>query len=86
MVYYAEERKLHIGVYERVYLTELEHKLLICLSNNELVTHNEIKKYLNIKYRPSKLIYQLIEKSNYELHIENVHGRGYYLKDELYFK
>ncbi len=86
MTYDTRNRILQIGVHEEVELTNLEHKLLICLSSGETMSYPEIKQYLKIDYNLSRLRRNLEVKTGFELKIKNVYKSGYRLESEIYFK
>ena len=76
MVYYAKERKLCVGVYEKVYLTEREDWILRELIEKGTI---EIEKNNGLKV----LISRLRKKSG--LMIRSVAGFGYRLESEVYW-
>ena len=87
MTYDTKERILHIGVYKKVKLTELQHKLLICLSLGNATDYEEIEKYLEVsKEALSALKIRLMQKTNYELKIKTINCTGYRLDNELFFE
>ncbi len=75
MVYYAKERKLHIGVYEKVYLTATEDSILRELIEKGTV---EIEKNNSLKACISRL------RKKTGLKIRSVAGFGYRLESEVY--
>lgn len=75
MVYYAKERKLHIGVYEKVYLTATEDSILRELIENGTI---EIEKNNSLKAAISRL------RKKTGLKIRSISGFGYRLESEVY--
>lgn len=84
MTYDTKSKILHTGVYEKVKLTKLEHKLLICLSSGNLATYEEMTRYLHtsvsgiLKLR-SRLAYK-------QLNVNVVRGLGFRIDNEIYFR
>lgn len=75
MVYYAKERKLHIGVYEKVYLTKNEDYILMKLIRDGTF---EIEKNNSLKASISRL------RKKTGLKIKSISGFGYSLESEVY--
>ena len=92
MTYDTRNRILHICDYRKVDLTNLEHKLLICLSSGNMVTYEEILKYIygwNDIYAKRALcviVSNLTKKTKGLLKILAIRGRGFILKSEVYFE
>ncbi len=75
MVYFAKERRLQLGVYEKVYLTDNEDYILMKLIKNGTL---EIEKNNSLKV----MITRLRRKTG--LKIKSVAGFGYRLESEVY--
>lgn len=75
MVYYVKERKLHIGVYEKVYLTENEHYILMKLLNNGVIEKGK---------NDSLPIAIMRLKRKTGLKIKTLRNYGYTLESEVY--
>lgn len=92
MTYDTKRRILHTGVREKVELSQIEHKILICLSSGNAVTHEEISKYLYGVYDEytKKLVRQFIHfirfKTKNQLKVKTIIGVGYILESEIYFE
>lgn len=87
MTYDTRNRILQIGVHEEVKLTNLEHKFLICLSSGDVVSYEEMTKYLKCgKGSLSILKARLERKTKFELQIKVCFGRGYEIINDIYFK
>lgn len=88
MTYDTKERILHLGVHEKVHLTNNEHKFLITLSSGEMTEYKEIKKYLKVNcvdvLRSIKK--RLVKKTKHQLKIQTLCKYGYRLENEIYFK
>ncbi len=76
MVYFSEERRLQVGVYERVFLTEKEDDILMKLIENGTI---EIEKSNRLKASVSRL------RKKTGLKIRSVAGFGYRLESEVYW-
>lgn len=84
MTYDTKDKILHIGVYEKVKLTNLENKLLICLSSGNVATYEDMTKYLKVsKCKLKQLKGRIMRKG---LRVETARGVGFKLADEVYFK
>lgn len=87
MTYNTRERILQIGVYEKVKLTHKEHKLLICLSSNNVARYEDILQELSITMNDLRRLKQrLLNDTKYQLNIQTVKEKGYRLMSEVYFK
>ena len=87
MTYNTKNKILQIGVYERVKLTYREHKLLICLSDNNVTKYEDIERELGISMNDLRRLKQrLLEDTKHQIDIRTVSGIGYKLKNEIYFE
>ncbi len=88
MTYDTGKRILYVRADTGIKLSKLEHKLLICLSSENLTSFDEIQKRLELKDANyvRVLIFRLIEKTEYYLTIRTIAGAGYRLDTEIYFK
>jgi len=92
MTHDTKNRVLHTGVYQKIDLTTLENKLLICLSSGNVRTYKEISKYLYgfcSKHTIEAVrnhVSILKRKSKKRLNIKVIRGIGYRLDSEIYFK
>jgi DNA-binding response OmpR family regulator len=89
MIYDTKNRFLFRGM-KAIRLSKLERKLIILLSSKKLSTYEEMAKYLYDSDFQTKemsirtLIKRFKEKT--KLNVVARHGRGYILKDDIYFK
>lgn len=92
MTYDTKNRILHTGVYEKVKLTKLQHKLLVCLSSGNAVSIKEIAEYSHgvfdkyTDYAIRRTIFKLRVKTKKQLKIKTVNKFGYRLESEIYFE
>jgi len=85
MTYETRNKRLKIGVYEEIKLTDREDKLLMCLSNNDVARYEDIMKKLGISMNElRRLKKRLVEDT--VLNIKTINGVGYRLEDEIYFE
>ncbi len=91
-VYDTKNKVLQLGVFEKVKLTDIEDKILICLSSGNVRNHEEISKYVYQRYDEHSdntirtHMSKLRRKTNHDLKIKTVQGSGYRLMSEIYFR
>ena len=83
MVYETKTRYLHTSVRDIVKLNPTEHKLLICLSNGNCRSYQELEEYVK-KTNISRIVNNLRRKSG--LKIVTRKNFGARLDDEIYFE
>lgn len=92
MMYDTKNRVLHICDYRKVDLTNLEHMLMLGLSSGNMVTYEEILKYMygwNDIYAKRTLhviVSNLTKKTEGFLRILVIRGRGLLMETEMYYK
>ena len=89
MVYDTKNRFLFRGM-KAIRLSKLERKLIVLLSSKKLSTYEELAKNLYDSNFETKemsirtLIKRFRDKTR--LNVTTLYGRGYILKDDIYFK
>ena len=86
---YDTKKHLLISGKKGIKLSKLEHKLLICLSSTNIVTYEEILKYIyNFDMKRIHAIRNLINRFRIktELDVRTVQGRGFILKSRIYYE
>jgi len=83
MVYDTQNRILHIGIWEKIRVTEKEHKLMICLSCGDFVSYSEIGRYTKA-LSAVKLVEEFREKTKLNIEIKN--DISVRLAEEIKFK
>lgn len=92
MTYDTKNKVLYTGVREKINITGIEHKILICLSSGDLRKYEEISQYIyetSDKYTKKNIsihVSILRNKTKKQLKITAVRGRGFRLDNEIYFK
>lgn len=87
MTYNTRKKILYIGVHEKVKLNKSEHRLLICLSNEEATSYRDMEKYIDVEYTSLNSVRKrLTRKTKNELHIKVIRGYGFILENEIYFE
>lgn len=83
MIYKTKERSFYKKGKKFLKINKTEHKLLISLSGNCVVSRKELEEYLG-KRSVIRIISDFRKKTG--LHIKTKIGSGYILKEELYFE